>query len=92
MINRVIGILPFPPVSAYTLEIIRQIKAIPDKDIEIEYTESEIKWMNRAIQNLDYMLTLYTLEEPDREPLVMRRDQIKTTLEAWRRKNQCFVS
>ena len=42
-------------MSTYTFEIIVQIEAIPDEDIE--YTEDEIAWMHRAIQNLDYMFS-----------------------------------
>ena len=53
MINRAIRTLPFPLVSTYTREIVAKIKSIPDENIE--YTESEIAWMNRAIQNLEYM-------------------------------------
>jgi len=53
MTNRAIRVLPFPPVERITTEIVAQIKAIPDEDIE--YSIKEIAWMHRSLENLDYM-------------------------------------
>lgn len=80
MINRAIRTLPFPPVSNYTPEVIAHIKAIPDENIE--YTESEIAWMHRALDNLDYMLAdarrCNLFESIER--LIFRKAQIKSVL------------
>ncbi len=56
-----IGILPFPLTSHFTVEIVRQIKAIPDE--EMGYTEADIAWYERAIENLNYMLNLKDTSE-----------------------------
>lgn len=66
--NRSLRILPFRQVSHFTLDIVREIKAIPDEDIV--YSKEELKWMERAVENLDYMLTLGG--SSDREMGIMR--------------------
>ena len=80
MINRAVRILPFPPTSVYTLEVVAQIKAIPHEDIK--YSDSEIEWMKRALQNLDYMLAQakrFCLDDSI-EHINLRREWIEKTL------------
>ena len=52
MVNRFIRTLPIKPTGNYTLKIIAEIKAIPNDDIT--YTRSEIRWMRRALELLDW--------------------------------------
>lgn len=70
MIDRVIRTLPFPLTSTYTLEIIKQIKAIPDENIE--YTDSEIAWLNRALENLNCMITHSKSLKLDKEMIIKK--------------------
>jgi|SRR3989344_5851656 len=52
MVNRFIRTLPITPTGNYTLEVIAQIKAIPNDDIK--YTDEEIAWIYRALEHLNY--------------------------------------
>ena len=78
MNNRAIRELPFPRLSHFTSEMIKQIKAIPDD--EIRYTEKELAWMERAVQNLDYMIALSESFGLDTEIMIVCRAQIEFAL------------
>jgi hypothetical protein len=71
MNNRYMRKLPFPPTSNFTPEVVRQIKAIHDE--VIEYSEDELAWMERAVQNLNFMLAISN-QGDDILDMVRKRD------------------
>ena len=77
---RAIRKLPFPPTSHFTLEVVRQIKAIPDE--KIQYTEEELAWIVRAIENLDYMIAHSKSCGIETEVMIARRSQFEVALKS----------
>ena len=70
--------LPFPKTSNFTPETVRQIKAIPDE--VLHYSKEEEEWMERAIQNIEYILALANLSDSQTKLLIARREEIEAAL------------
>ena len=77
---RAIRGLPFPLTSHFTLEVVRQIKAIADE--KIQYTEEELAWIARAIENLDYMIVHAKSCGIETEVMIARRSQFEVALKS----------
>ncbi len=84
MINRYIRELPFPATSHITNEMVKEILAIPDE--EIDYTQEEVEWMERAIRNLDFMIAHAKSCRLDTLRIYGRRAQVEVTLENYKKK------
>ena len=78
MINRGLATLPFPLASHFTHDMVRQIKAIQDD--EIKYTEEEVAWLRRALQNLDHMIASANALGLDTRAMLARRAQVEEVL------------
>ncbi len=70
--------LPVPASGRITVEMVREIKAIPDE--ETRFTEAQVAWMRRVIENIDYLMT----QEWDRESLQILKDEVLEALELHR--------
>ena len=86
MINRGLATLPFPPTSYFSHETVKQIKAIPDD--EIKYTEEEVAWLKRALQNLDYMIGDAAVLGADTTAMLARRAQVEEVLAAYEKQKR----
>jgi hypothetical protein len=82
VIHRSIRVLPVPLASEITLETVREIKAIPDD--EIQYTQEEVDWMVRALQNLEHMRLLAEQAGLETGDICTRIGQIQEQLQAAR--------
>ncbi len=71
--------LPFPLTSHFTREVVKKIMEIPND--EIKYTDEEIQWMQRAVENLDYMIKTESSCGIDTSVMEKRKSQIEETLE-----------
>ena len=80
MINRYIRNLPVEAVSYINRDMIKLIKSIPDD--KIEYSQEEIEWMKRALQNLEYILTEHRRLGLDAVGICERIGQIHEQLNA----------
>ncbi len=75
--------LPFPPTSAFTPEIVRQIKSIPDD--EIRYSQEEVDLLERAIENLDFMMLHAIKLGLDTKSILDRRGEVEVLIEVARK-------
>ena len=67
--------LPFPERSRFTLEDARQINAIPNE--EIKYSQAEVDLLNRALENIDYMIQHTEKLGLDSAATVERRKEVE---------------
>lgn len=86
MKDRHMRVLPFPPTSNFTPEIVRLIKAIPEE--ALEYTEEEIAWMERAVKEMDKhleeMIRHAKLAGKGEEVVTVRKAQYEKAIEIYR--------
>ena len=75
--------LPYPSVSHITTEIVREIKDIPDE--EARFTEAQVAWMHRVLENLDYLISAArTTAGSDIGSLLDRKKEFESALELHR--------
>ncbi len=67
--------LPYPKLSKYNFEDIELIKAIPLD--EIDYTDSEVCLMERAVETLDHLLAHWPFLEQSREIKLMLWERLQ---------------
>jgi hypothetical protein len=78
--------LPYPPRSTFTREMVREIKAIPND--EIRYSQEEVELLERAIQNLDFMLEHSVRLGLETDGITTRRKEVEVLIEVARKNLQ----
>lgn len=75
--------LPYPPVSYISQEMVKEIKAIPDD--EARFTETQVAWMHRVLENLEYLLIqARAIPGSDIGTLLERKAEFEAALELHR--------
>ena len=70
--------LPFPAMSTITPEVVREIKAI--EDFKITYSNKDIFWIEQAINNLEYMISLAIALEIDTTEMEKQKAQFESSI------------
>ena len=80
LINMVLAFrdLPYPASKRITVEMVREIKRIPND--EIRFTETQVAWMHRVLENLKYLIVQATEAKGDIGSLLDRKKEFEEAL------------